>query len=91
MAVVIVFPFKLIGQQYLKYFVPPTLEKSVQIKKCGFLQTLPPMIGTCLLNMQFFNSEGFPKLNKFNEITFMLGDNSEEDSRPCKKFNCFCF
>ena len=61
MAVVIVFPFKLIGQQYLKYFVPPTLEKSVQIKKCGFLQTLPPMIGTCLLNMQFFNSEGFPK------------------------------
>ena len=43
MAVVIVFPFKLIGQQYLKYFVPPTLEKSVQIKKCGFLQTLPPI------------------------------------------------
>ena len=42
---IIILPFKqfeLIEQQYLKCFVPPTLEKSVPIKKCGFVQTLPP-------------------------------------------------
>ena len=60
---IIILPFKqfeLIEQQYLKCFVPPTLEKSVPIKKCGFVQTLPPMIGMCLLNMQFFPNEGTP-------------------------------